>query len=193
MEDLYEILGVAKDATTKEIKQAYRELSKVHHPDKGGDEEKFKEIVFAYEVLSDDERREKYDEGDISFADVTSDKEEAFNLLRSKFYDCLNRRQIGFAPEHRDLFQFMSGFIRHDIVGLQSAIEDYQIDVNRFNDIKRRIAKGDFFIAVLEDEIKYCKKKIEKTKKKIELHETALTLLEGCEYKFDDDEYLIDG
>jgi len=59
---LYETLGVNKDAEPKEIKKAYRKLASKHHPDKGGDAEKFKEISAAYEILSDKENREKYDQ-----------------------------------------------------------------------------------------------------------------------------------
>jgi len=59
---LYETLGVDKTASSKDIKKAYRALSRQHHPDKGGDEHKFKEINAAYEVLSDPETREKYDQ-----------------------------------------------------------------------------------------------------------------------------------
>jgi len=58
---LYETLGIAKTATDKEIKKAYRKLAVKHHPDKGGDEAKFKEVSAAYEILSDAEKREKYD------------------------------------------------------------------------------------------------------------------------------------
>ena len=50
-----------QDADPKEIKKAYRRLSRVHHPDKGGDEHKFKEINAAYEILSDPDKREAYD------------------------------------------------------------------------------------------------------------------------------------
>merc|ERR1719265_2379496 len=57
----YKLLEVDKNATEPEIKKAYRKLAVKHHPDKGGDPEKFKEITRAYEVLSDKDKREKYD------------------------------------------------------------------------------------------------------------------------------------
>eukprot|EP00927_Polykrikos_kofoidii_P003985 TRINITY_DN1158_c0_g1_i12.p1 TRINITY_DN1158_c0_g1~~TRINITY_DN1158_c0_g1_i12.p1 ORF type:complete len:515 (-),score=101.08 TRINITY_DN1158_c0_g1_i12:469-2013(-) len=57
----YTELGVDKNAGADEIKKAYRKLAVKHHPDKGGDPEKFKEITRAYEVLSDSDKRSKYD------------------------------------------------------------------------------------------------------------------------------------
>ena len=62
--DYYKILGVAQDASQNEIKNKYRKLAKVLHPDKTKDsksEKKMAEINKAYEVLSDDQRREQYD------------------------------------------------------------------------------------------------------------------------------------
>ena len=59
---LYEVLGVDPTADASTIKKAYFKLARLHHPDKGGDEEKFKDIQKAYEVLSDEDRRKVYDQ-----------------------------------------------------------------------------------------------------------------------------------
>jgi len=63
--DYYNILGVSRNATEREIKQAYRKLARQHHPDVNPSdksaEEKFKQINEAYEILSDKEKRPKYD------------------------------------------------------------------------------------------------------------------------------------
>jgi DnaJ family protein A protein 2 len=61
-EKFYKVLGVEKDATTDQIKKAFRKRAIKEHPDKGGDPEKFKELARAYEVLSDPEKRHIYDE-----------------------------------------------------------------------------------------------------------------------------------
>jgi DnaJ homolog subfamily B member 4 len=57
----YDILGVPKTANEKEIQRAYRKLALQHHPDKGGEEEKFKELSSAYDCLSDAGKRQVYD------------------------------------------------------------------------------------------------------------------------------------
>ncbi len=61
MADLYELLEVPRDASPEEIKRAYRQQARRHHPDAGGDAETFKQVTHAFQVLSDPDRRSRYD------------------------------------------------------------------------------------------------------------------------------------
>src|SRR4029434_10302880 len=63
--DYYEVLGIKRDASDKDVRQAYRKLARKYHPDVNPNdktaEERFKEVSEAYEVISDKEKRAKYD------------------------------------------------------------------------------------------------------------------------------------
>ncbi len=71
----YDILGVGKSAGKDEIKKAFRTLAHKHHPDKGGDAEKFKELNEAYSVLSDENKRAQYDQ----FGSVGANANDFYN------------------------------------------------------------------------------------------------------------------
>ena len=58
----YDVLGVERNASDEEIKKAFRKLAVKYHPDRGGDEAKFKEISEAYETLSNPDKRKEYDQ-----------------------------------------------------------------------------------------------------------------------------------
>jgi molecular chaperone DnaJ len=64
----YDILGLDKKATKDDVKKAFRKLAQKYHPDKGGDEAKFKEITEAYSILSDEKKRREYDSYGQTFA-----------------------------------------------------------------------------------------------------------------------------
>jgi DnaJ-class molecular chaperone len=61
-ENFYDVLGVSETATQDEIKKTYRKLAKENHPDIGGNEDLFKKISSAYDVLGDEQKRQQYDQ-----------------------------------------------------------------------------------------------------------------------------------
>lgn len=60
--EYYNLLGVDKKATTDEIRKAFRKKALKEHPDKGGDPDKFKTLSHAYDILTNPEKRQLYDE-----------------------------------------------------------------------------------------------------------------------------------
>lgn len=85
MSDYYQTLGVPKGASQEEIKKAYRTLAMKHHPDRGGDANKFKEIEEAYRILSDPQKKNQYDNpnpfagGGFNFGQHNFDINDFFN------------------------------------------------------------------------------------------------------------------
>ena len=82
MTDYYQTLGVSENASPEEIKKAYRKLANQHHPDKGGDQAKFKDISVAYETLSDKNKRAEYD-----MQQQGGGREFRFNTGNTHFHD----------------------------------------------------------------------------------------------------------
>tara|TARA_B100002052_G_C15881385_1_gene599458 strand:- start:1284 stop:2381 length:1098 start_codon:yes stop_codon:yes gene_type:complete len=83
---LYKELGIERNATSSDIKKAYHKLALQHHPDKGGNEDKFKKIQTAYEVLSNSEKRNKYDRFGLDSINNESDirQNDIFNMFFSR-------------------------------------------------------------------------------------------------------------
>ena len=133
--DYYEVLGLSKGASADEIKKAYRKLSKQFHPDlnkEEGAEAKFKEIAEAYEVLSDDQKRARYDQfghedpsagfggGGFSGAGGFGGFEDIF----SSFFGGGGRRQDPNAPRKGDDLQYRMNISFEDAVfGKETEIE----------------------------------------------------------------------
>lgn len=106
---LYEALGVTKDASADDIRKAYRKAAITHHPDKGGDPEKFKEISNAYQVLSDEEKRRRYDDlGDEGYSASGGSGMSDFGMNPHDLFEQLFRGGGGGFPFHFD-FGFGDG------------------------------------------------------------------------------------
>ncbi|MFC1610173.1 molecular chaperone DnaJ [Myxococcota bacterium] len=111
MRDFYDVLGVDRDATKKEIKQAYHRLAHKFHPDKNPDdraaEDRFKEATRAYDVLSNPDKRRKYDRlGPTGFQDGGQDFRSGFSgfgdVFSEIFGDFFGRKHSGVGKRGRD-------------------------------------------------------------------------------------------
>lgn len=157
--DLYKLLGVKRKATLEEIKKAHRELAKKHHPDQGGDEEKFKEIQEAYRILSNPERRERYDT--TGRTDDPVSKEEINEFIREIMTNVVNARRIDGStddPEWEDIRAKILNSMRstrQDIVMVQHELKRKLKRVNqllrRFKAMQKEDPVGDFLRTSAKD------------------------------------------
>ena len=138
--DFYETLGVAKSASQDEIKKAYRKLAVKYHPDKNqGDkeaEEKFKEIAQAYEVLSDPDKRQRYDQlGHAAFTSARGAGGGGFEGFHDPF-DIFSQvfgqggRSGGGSSFFEDLFGFGGGSRRGRSGGTDGADLRYDLEID---------------------------------------------------------------
>lgn len=148
MKDYYQILGVSKGASKEEIKKAYYKLAHTYHPDKGGDKEKMKEINEAYQVLSDKEKRERYDQfgsgsegaenfnwswGNFNNASVDFDFEDLEDVFGDLF---------GFKESRKKNFK-RGGNIRVDLeINLQDTLKEIKREINLSEYITCERCKG---------------------------------------------------
>jgi curved DNA-binding protein CbpA len=131
---LYDELELPKTCTSEEIKQKYRILAQLHHPDKGGDVEKFKRMKLAYEVLSDPIKREHYDSTGDHYNDINIDSEVMGRLafMVSQFVQHIN-------PEFDDLILKMKIEIRALQQLTTNAIVECNDLIAKFNIISKKI------------------------------------------------------
>lgn len=106
--DYYEILGVSRNASQEEIKKAYYKLAHKYHPDKGGDEKKFKEVNEAYQTLSNKEKRAHYDRFGKGFEGFNQGAgfEQGFD-----FGSSFGRQGMDFEFNFGDLSELMEDFL----------------------------------------------------------------------------------
>jgi len=131
--DYYKVLGVERDASTEEIKKAFRKLAFQHHPDhnrKDGAEEKFKEVNEAYQVLCDPQKRANYDRfghagaegfgrGFTGFGDFASD----FGDIFEAFFSGTSRARRRAPEKGTDLFHNLTISFEQAVLGCEEEVE----------------------------------------------------------------------
>ncbi len=189
---LYKTLGVNEKASQAEIKTAYREGSKKHHPDKGGDAETFSLLAKAHEVLSDPIKRKRYDETGIE-NEPTSLEAKARTSLVGLFNSALV--EYGFEKiVSMDIFGQMDIVIDnklHEMKTRKEKIKTMETDYKKIiKKIKHKKKKEvDLFTALLNQKIDYGKIEIAKIKEEEKVGKEAKKILEN--YSFDFDEAIV--
>jgi curved DNA-binding protein CbpA len=183
MNNLYDILGVSKDATPEEIKTAYRNLAKIHHPDKGGSEKEFNRIQTAYDVLSDGKRRAKYD----STGRIEKDKgfeEQFFGFVASQIVPIIERADNLDFDLMKKAKKHVSDLIRvgtDNIIDLGKKSKHIEAAIVR---CKKKNGGENIMSKILESKLHNIKNVIEQVKEEKAFIEKCLLALDDYDYDF---------
>jgi curved DNA-binding protein CbpA len=182
--NLYDELGLSPRCTFDEIKQRYRALAQQHHPDKGGDEDQFKRIKLAYEVLSDPSRRSEYDATGKIQEDIPV-RTEALQELAGLVTHCIEKIN----PDHDDLIFVMKRELHENIRQSKNNIitcNGYIIKLNKILKKVNRKKEGDNFIkSIIEEQIRMREGELKNFNHRIEVVNYMLELLEDYYYGLD--------
>ena len=187
--DLYDALDLSSDCSQEDIKKQYRKMAKKHHPDHGGDEEKFKNIQLAYDTLSDPEKRKEYDE-----TGRFNHQQDSRSVVITELANLLNHYLQNLDPEE-DLIMTMKADITEAIKGCKLGITNANYQITRLEKIKKRIGthKNENLLAkFVESHIDRYKNSLPGFDKKIEIFEEMSTMLEDYFYGTGDDKELAD-
>ena len=171
----YESLGVASDATKADIKRAWRKLAKEHHPDKGGNEEKFKEIQAAYELLTDDERRKQYDTygGTDKPKDTT---QRARQTIAQTFTGLLQQSE---AHPYIDYVSKMATAFKNQKAQCEEKRSQLKQHVNRCEKLLKK-TEGELLRGVIQSRLNTCQGQLTQIEEQLEVTAKCLGMLKGC-------------
>jgi curved DNA-binding protein CbpA len=181
---LYDDLGLSPRCTFDEIKQRYRALAQQHHPDKGGDENLFKKIKLAYEVLSDPSRRAEYDATGKIQEDIPI-RTEALQELAGLVTHAIEKIN----PDHDDLIFVMKRELNENIIQSKKNIitcNGYIIKLNKILKKVNRKKEGDNFIkSIIEEQVRMREGELKNFNHRIEVCNYMIELLEDYYYGLD--------
>lgn len=182
---LYEILKVSPSATPEEIKKAYRALAMEHHPDKGGDAATMGRISAAYEILSDPEKRQRYDNGESP--EVINRPHDAFQgeVLQSLVQIFL-MTVANSNPEVTDIFLNMKSSIKATQIQIDREIKVEDHKIAKFEKVKSRIStdkEDNLFASVLNQQVAECNRIKEKLQHQKKVGTAMLEFIEDYKYK----------
>lgn len=173
---LYDDLGVDKDASAKEIKKAYKRKAQEHHPDKdGGDEEKFHQVIKAYEVLRHPDSRRRYDE---TGAELLSDFDKQVMANLNRLFETLIDNDFD-----GDFIVIADRTTNNAIIDHQKSIKTMEKKKKRFEKLIGRIKskKENVFEIIVNDRINSMEEGISFNKGQILILQSVMELLKDYE------------
>jgi len=184
MDNLYEELDLTPNCSFEEIKQQYRILARIHHPDMGGDAEKFKKIKLAYEVLSDSERRTEYDRTG-SFQPAMDIHVQARETLSQIVFSVLPN----FDPNNQNIIEIIRNEIHSGIKTLASNKNDCNVYIEKLELTRSKINLNDnsmdnLFYSFVDVQIQNKHSDLNHIDKKILIAKEMLRILDNYSYGF---------
>lgn len=179
--DPYLELEVSFDATDEEIKSQYRALAMIHHPDKGGDEEKFKRIKEAYEILSDPIRRKAYE---------LSGNAETNLQIRNAALDHIAQMMGQIVPQFNSEADDLFAIMREEIIKIrQSMVENTNTCVGFIANLQKVMIrvnakhdKQNIMIDLLQKQIDTRNREHEDFAQRIKICDLEMEILKDYEY-----------
>lgn len=181
MNDLYNVLGVPKDAEPSLIRSTYKSKARTMHPDKvGGSTEAFQELNQAYSILRDPVKRAKYDKGE-SVEPVPPIETEAKLRLADMFSQAIEASQ-----DDKDMIEVIRASIATGALNFQSTIDKMNDAIAKYEHVLERVKytggdDGDLFAGTVNQKIVNCQKTIESITKELELVKIVTAMLNDYE------------
>lgn len=181
--NLYEELGIDINATLNEIKKAFRKLSKIHHPDKGGDENKFMDITKAYEILSDINKRKMYDT-DGTISDGVDNTAQMINGKLAELFDAWLLNMI--KGQKIDMKKFFADNISKMIKSVNTHKDESKNSMEKLNKIKENSScktGNNILHNIINDKIKIMEHNIDVCEKELKIINKLESLIDDYEFK----------
>jgi curved DNA-binding protein CbpA len=180
--DPYAELSVPRDADPETVKAAYRKAAKQHHPDKGGDADKFAAATLAYDVLMDAKRRKMFDEtGKIDDSPVAGKEQRAQQLI----YDMIAMLIMGEGdPVRTNIIHTLDQSLQKQIGEIANKTKSLKLAMDRAKRMEKRFAKKgkkkdpeNIFVAIIQRQQQQIAEAMDMNEKETEIRHMALDMV----------------
>lgn len=188
--DPYAILGLPKDASPEDVRKAYREKAKDSHPDTGGNAKEFAIVKLAHDVLSDPDRRRKFDEtGEINETEPNTIDAQAMSLLAGAINGIIDG-QHGQDPMTVDWVKVISGNLKDEIKAGEQKRKDLEGQLKKCEKVaskfkRKKKSEPNMVTLLMQQRIDHIKAMFKEIDKQISVFKRAIEMIE--DYTFDAD------